>query len=131
MSLRHTLLTLTFGIALISASTAQTLRHTEMLSRPTDKAITLQIAFTDTCEAYIQYGTSPGNYTAQTKWQGMRKDNPTEMIIGNLQPSTQYYYRLIYRSLGSTTETARPEYTFHTARPAGEDRKSTRLNSSH
>ena len=54
MSLRHTLLTLTFGIALISASTAQTLRHTEMLSRPTDKAITLQIAFTDTCEAYIQ-----------------------------------------------------------------------------
>ena len=50
----------------------------------------------------------------------MRKDNPTEMVIGNLQPSTQYYYRLIYRSLGSTTETARPEYTFHTARPAGE-----------
>ena len=99
---------------------AQTLRHTEMLSRPTDKEITLQIAFTDTCEAYIKYGTTSGNYSAQTKWQGMRKDNPTEMVIGNLQPNTQYFYRLVYRSLGSTTEISRPEYSFHTARPAGQ-----------
>lgn len=99
---------------------AQTLRHTEMLSRPTDKEITLQIAFTDTCEAYIKYGTTSGNYSAQTKWQGMRKDNPTEMVIGNLQPNTQYFYRLVYRSIGSTTETSRPEYSFHTARTAGQ-----------
>ena len=67
MQLRKHLFSFAITGFLLSASNAQTLRHTEMLSRPTDKEITLQIAFTDTCEAYIKYGTSSGNYTAQTK----------------------------------------------------------------
>jgi len=99
---------------------AQKLVHTELLGRPTDKEITLQIAFSDSAEACVRYGTSTGNLTQQTSWQLMRVGDPTEIIINNLTPNKQYFYRLVYRKPKSTNETQRPEYTFHTQRPTNE-----------
>jgi hypothetical protein len=99
---------------------AQKLAHTELLGRPTDKEITLQIAFSDSAEACVRYGTSSGNLTQQTSWQLMRVGDPSEIVINNLSPNKQYFYRLVYRKPKSTNETQRPEYTFHTQRPANE-----------
>ena len=99
---------------------AQKLAHTELLGRPTDKEITLQIAFSDSAEACVRYGISSGNLTQQTSWQLMRVGDPSEIVINNLSPNKQYFYRLVYRKPKSTNETQRPEYTFHTQRPANE-----------
>lgn len=101
-------------------ASSQNLVHTELLGRPKDKEITLQVAFSDTAEACVRYGTASGNLTGQTAWQPMRTGSPTEIIINNLVANKQYYYRLVYRKPNTTVETQRPEYTFHTQRPSNE-----------
>ncbi|MFM6951619.1 MAG: metallophosphoesterase [Bacteroidota bacterium] len=100
--------------------TAQQITHTELLGRPTDKEITLQVAFADSAEACVNYGTTAGNLTQQTPWQTMRIGDPTEITIGNLTANKQYYYQLLYRKPNTTAVTKRPEYSFHTQRPANQ-----------
>jgi hypothetical protein len=116
------LLTLGFyvGFLATTAIQAQKLVHTELLGRPTDKEITLQISFSDSAEACVRYGTAAGNLTQQTNWQLMRVGDPSEIIVNNLTPNKQYFYRLVYRKPNTTVETQRPEYTFHTQRPSNE-----------
>ena len=120
--MKKSLLTLGFclGFHYSSVLQAQKLVHTELLGRPTDKEITLQISFSDSAEACVRYGTSSGNLTQQTSWQLMRVGDPTEIIVNNLTPNKQYFYRLVYRKPNTTIETQRPEYTFHTQRPSNE-----------
>ena len=120
--MKKSLLTLGFCLGFYYSSDlqAQKLVHTELLGRPTDKEITLQISFSDSAEACVRYGTSSGNLTQQTNWQLMRIGDPTEIIVNNLTPNKQYFYRLVYRKPNTTIETQRPEYTFHTQRPTNE-----------
>lgn len=108
-------------ICLLLASTlhAQTLRHAELLGRPTDRSITIQAIFSDAADVCIQYGTTSGNYTNQTAWQTFAADEPAEIVLANLQPNTRYFYRMCHRIPNATTITNRPEYKFQTQRPAG------------
>ena len=99
---------------------AQQLLNSELLGRPTDNSVTVQLQFADSIEVRVQYGTSTGNYTQQTPWVIFRDSLPAEIVINNLQPNTQYYYRVRYRIPGDTTINNRPEYKFHTQRPVGE-----------
>ena len=46
------------GFLTTTAIQAQKLVHTELLGRPTDKEITLQISFSDSAEACVRYGTA-------------------------------------------------------------------------
>ena len=103
----------------INISYAQVLRHKEILGRPTDNSITVQVFFDDPAEVCIQYGTTSGNYTDQTAWQTFTAEQPSEVIITGLGQDTKYFYRICYRRPGTTPYTARPEYSFHTARPKG------------
>jgi predicted phosphodiesterase len=97
---------------------AQTLRRTEILGRPTDNSITLQLIFSDSAEVRVSYGTTPGTYTSQTAWLSFAGEEPAEIVLTGLQPDTRYYYRVRHRIPGDTIATSRPEYTFHTQRPA-------------
>lgn len=110
-----------FGAFLIlnMASYAQTLQHSELLGRPTDSSITLQLIFSDSAEVRAQYGTSSGVYSNQTSWQMFPGNVPAEIIISGLLPNTKYYYRVRYRIPGDTAITTRPEFTFHTRRTPG------------
>lgn len=99
---------------------AQQLLNSELLGRPTDNSVTVQLQFADSVEVRVQYGTTTGNYTQQTPWVIFRDSIPAEIAITNLQPNTQYFYRVRYRIPGDTTITNRPEYKFHTQRPVGE-----------
>lgn len=102
-----------------SNAMTQNYEHAELLGRPTDHSITVQLFFNKTIEACVQYGTSSGNYTDQTSWQLFNNGDPTEIIILGLNPNTKYFYRVCYRDPGSMVVQTRAEYFFHTQRPEG------------
>lgn len=107
-------------ISFVSTAThAQVLRHAELLGRPSDHSITLQVAFNDPAEICVQYGLVPGNYPNQTPWQPCPPSEPANVLITGLQSNTRYFYRMCYRQPGAPTTTFRPEYQFHTQRGPG------------
>jgi hypothetical protein len=118
MKLRYILIiaALITGLAPIQS---QTLRHAELLGRPTDHSITIQAFFNDPAEVCIQYGATQGVFPNQTPWQTFAAGDPAEITVTGLDPNTAYFYRMCYRQPGSTTVTNRPEHGFHTQRAPG------------
>ena len=98
---------------------AQTIKHTELLGRPTDNSICVKMFFADTVDVYAEYGTSTGVYTSQTSTQTFVADSPVVIIISSLQADTKYFYRINYRKNGAANFIARPEFSFHTQRSTG------------
>ncbi len=98
---------------------AQSMQHSELLGRPSDNSISLQLIFNDTAEVRVQFGTSSGNYSRQTNWQTFLPNTSSEVVITNLLPDTKYFYRTNIRKAGSTSFIQRPEYTFQTQRTTG------------
>ena len=84
-----------------------------ILCRPTSNSITASVlAYGDT-EGFIAYGTQRGSNFHQTPPRQFKKGEPTEIVLGSLQPGTRYFYQL----RGGGTNVA--EGTFHTQRPPG------------
>ncbi len=104
---------------LLTQLKAQTLQHTELLGRPTDSSITVQLIFSDSSEVRVQYGTVSGVYPFQTPWQIFADNITAEILINGLQPNTKYFYRVNYRLPGTSSTTNRPEFSFHTQRAPG------------
>ena len=96
---------------------AQQLWRSEILGRPTNSGITVQILFADSAQIRVQYGTSSGTYTNQTNWQTFADSATAEIVLTGLQPNTQYFYKVNYRQPGATSFNSRPEHSFHTQRP--------------
>ena len=89
----------------------------ELLGRPTDHSIMLNVVANTGIEAYVEYGTDSGVYRNRTVTATANADEPLKFLIDNLAPDTRYYYRLRYRRNRSTSDfEIRPEYTFHTQR---------------
>jgi hypothetical protein len=99
---------------------ALTFTGSELLGRPTDSAIVVNILADEALEMYLEYGTTSGSLTQQTTAVFSTANVPSELEITGLQPDTRYYYRLLYRELSSSTFVPRPERTFHTQRASGE-----------
>ena len=93
--------------------------HTELLGRPTDHSITVQVFFDSPVEACIQYGTVSGIYPNQTTWLSFAAGDPVELLVDGLAADTKYYYRLCFRPPGAILFTTRPTYSFHTQRSEG------------
>ena len=91
----------------------------ELLGRPTDTAVTVNAAALRHLEAYFEYGTNPGIYDGRTASVQLPAGEPANVLIEGLEPNTRYYYRMRYREPGTEGYAARPERTFHTARPPG------------
>jgi phosphodiesterase/alkaline phosphatase D-like protein len=85
----------------------------EILGRPTDSSITINVVPAVNMEIYYEYGIVTGVYTAQTAIQTASTGIPVETIIPDLQPDTRYFYRLRYNSA------AGPEHSFITQRLPG------------
>ena len=98
---------------------AQAVLHAELLGRPTDQGITIQLFFGDSAEARVQYGTTSGAYTDATPWSTFDPDEPAVFTLEGLAPDTRYYYRVRHRVPGATTATDRQEHSFHTQRAPG------------
>jgi hypothetical protein len=109
-------------VVILSASNVQgqvIFTGTELLARPTDHSITLNVVSSSALDAYIEYGTSSGVYSFSTSTVTQAANEPIVIVIDGLSANTKYYYRLRYRISGGGAFSARAEHTFCTQRPAG------------
>jgi hypothetical protein len=97
----------------------QSFTGTELLARPTDHSITLNVVSSSALDAYVEYGTTSGSYSNATSIVTQAANAPVVIVMDGLSANTKYYYRLRYRASGSGSFLARPEHSFHTQRPAG------------
>ncbi|MFN5247125.1 MAG: metallophosphoesterase [Ignavibacteria bacterium] len=95
-----------------------------ILGRPTDTSITASVLMDKSMEWYAEYGTSQGIYAFTSKTVQSDAGIPFELDLNGLQPNTRYYYRIQYKSNGSSFSVT-PEYTFHTQRAKGSTFKFT------
>jgi hypothetical protein len=91
----------------------------ELLGRPTNDSVTLNVIASTAIEAYVEYGLSPGIYVGATGVASAAANAPLVMVIGGLASDTRYFYRLQYRTVGTSDWTARDEHSFQTQRQPG------------
>ncbi len=105
---------------------------TELLGRPTNHSVTVNVIANTALEVYFEYGQTAGTYTMQTATQTFAANTPIEMILDGLSANTKYYYRMKYRTSGTSDEfTARDEHSFRTQRPPGDSFVFTIISDSH
>lgn len=96
---------------------------TEILGRPSNTSITVNVVPAITMEIFYEYGTSPNIYTRQTTTQTASSGIPLETLIDGLQPNVRYYYRIRYSkavvSRSAIDPVAGSEHTFITQRAPG------------
>ena len=109
-----TLLALTIISIGLSAQT-----FTEILGRPTNNSITINVLFSAQVDVYFEYGTVKGNYPNSTAVVTSALNEPVVAVMTGLLPETRYYYRTRYRSTGTGTFLASSEHTFITQRKPG------------
>ncbi len=112
-------LKIVFFICAANFANSQTILHKELLGKPTDNSITIQMIFAQAVDIRVEYGTNQGVYSNQTNWQTFADSIPAEITINGLTADTKYYYRINYKSSGSNTIIIRPEYHFQTQRLPG------------
>lgn len=105
----------------VQAATSITFTAEELLGKPTDTSITINIVPNSTIEYHYQYGTSPGSYTSQTPNVTAIANQPHEVTITGLSPNTHYYYRMRYHAPGDAMDdwVVRSEHSFWTQRARG------------
>jgi hypothetical protein len=91
----------------------------ELLGRPTNNSITINLCTDKDLDVYIQYGTQKTAYTNQTSVGSFPANIPFNIVLNNLQAGTTYFYRVQYRITGTTNYTARLERSFRTAKMKG------------
>lgn len=92
---------------------------TQVLGRPTDHSIVVNVLAPNDLEAYVEYGTNSKKYGAKTVVSKAKSKTPFEISIDKLKPNSRYYYRLRYRVPGNGSYAAATEYSFQTQRPPG------------
>jgi hypothetical protein len=118
-------------LASVKAATTITFTAEELLVRPTDTSITINIVPASTIEYHYQYGTSPGSYTWQTPNATATGGQPHNVVISSLAANTHYYYRMRYHLPGETDWVVRAEHSFWTQRAKGSTFTFTIIADSH
>ena len=98
-------------------SEAQTFN--EILGRPTDKSVTISALFSQIVEVKYEFGAFPTNFSESTALDTSLAETPVVVDLGPLQPDKRYYYRTVYRPIGSANFKFGPVRTFHTQRLPG------------
>jgi hypothetical protein len=83
---------------------------TEILGRPTNTSVTVNVVPAVAMTIYYEVGTASGAYTSQTALQAAAANVPLETLIDGLQANMRYYYRI------NANGTAGAEHTFMTQR---------------
>jgi len=105
----------------------------ELLGKPTDDSITVNIVPDSTIEYHYQYGVSSGTYTGQTSNTTATGGQPHEIVISGLAANTKYYYRMRYHAPGDGGDdwVVRDEHSFWTQRAPGSPFTFTVTSDSH
>ncbi|MGA8075252.1 MAG: malectin domain-containing carbohydrate-binding protein [Candidatus Acidiferrales bacterium] len=98
----------------------------ELLGRPTDTSVTINVVASAAIDAYFEYGTQTGGpYTQTSPAAGAggpvstAANAPLVVVLSGLTANTHYFYKMIYRQTGTTSWTTRAEHSFWTQRPPG------------
>lgn len=90
-----------------------------VLGRPTRNSVMVSVMFYDSAEGTVFYGTQSSHYAAHTPTQQFTAGEPVAVVVGGLQPDTQYYYQLRYRRSTTAAVESAAEGSFHTQRSPG------------
>jgi hypothetical protein len=112
------------------ASGEVTFAATELLGRPTDTSITVNVVPSANGQVYFKYGTATGVYTSQTSTAALISGTPTEVVIQGLTPNTRYYYRMVSSENGIDWVDG-DEHSFQTQRSPGSTFTFTITSDSH
>jgi phosphodiesterase/alkaline phosphatase D-like protein len=93
----------------------------ELLGRPTDNSISLELIPAQDLELYVEYGKSSGNYSKKTEILQASADSTAEIELNKLKKNTRYYYRIRYRKQGDSEWLQGQEGSFHTQRKKKEE----------
>ena len=114
----------------VQASSGVTFTATELLGRPTDTSVTVNVVPSSSGYIYFQYGTTTGVYTGQTSTATLTSSTPYEVVISGLEANTQYFYRMRTSSDGNNWIDG-TEHSFQTQRASGSTFKFTITADSH
>jgi hypothetical protein len=90
---------------------------TELLTRPTDRSVTISLIPSENLAISIEYGTASGSYFWKTSNVKGAAGLPVTTTITGLEPDTLYYYRTCI--IASSSSVCGPEHTIHTQRSSG------------
>ena len=94
----------------------------ELLGKPTNNSITINVVPASNIQYIYKYGTTSGSLTQQTTPVSATAGQPSEVTITGLTANTKYYYQMVYDGDGSVTDgdfETKTEHSFQTARAAG------------
>ena len=115
-------------------ATTVTFTAGELLGKPTNNSITINVVPAASIQYYYKYGTTSGDLTQQTSPVDATGGQPSEVTITGLTADTKYYYQMIYDGDGSVTDgdfETRTEHSFWTQRAPGSTFKFTIISDSH
>ncbi len=117
----------------VKAATPITFTAEELLGRPEDDSITINIVPASDIVYHYQYGLTPGANTWSTGNVTAATGQPSEITITGLTPNTQYHYRMQYHAPtdGMDDWVNRTEHSFWTQRTPGSDFIFTVTSDSH
>jgi phosphodiesterase/alkaline phosphatase D-like protein len=90
-----------------------------ILGRPTDRSVTVNVVPARDLEVYFEYGAAPGVYTGRTPPETHSGGQPFEVTLDGLPPNAHTYYRMRYRQPGAADFAADEERSFTTQRAPG------------
>ncbi len=92
---------------------------TIILGRPTDNSVTISIAFDQNVEYLFEYGIQSGIYTNTSAVFTNVANTPDEKDLTGLIANTKYFYRVKYKTVGTSNYIISNEYAFITQRSKG------------
>ncbi len=110
-------ITTLIGIPTVTAEAA-TINFTgkELLGRPTNSSISINVVPDSNITLYYQYGMTSGGPYVNTSQVTATGGQPKVVTISGLTADTKYYYRMLYSTDSGATWNTRTEYSFHTQR---------------
>ena len=107
----------------------------ELMGRPTDHSVTINVVPDAAIDAYFEYGTHAGGpYDHRTPQSGALSTSanlPLVAVLAPLEPNTRYHYRMVYRPSGASSWIPREEHSFQTQRARGSTFTFTITSDSH
>ena len=116
------ILAMAASLCFIPKLNAQSFTGPELLCRPTDHSVSVNVVANTALDVYFKYDTESNGggdgYDYQTATVSSVANEPINVVIDGLQANTCYYYRMVYKTSGGSW-TERDEHSFHTQRPSG------------
>ncbi|MEI8244300.1 MAG: metallophosphoesterase [Lentisphaerota bacterium] len=90
-----------------------------VLGCPTDTSVVLNVLSEENSDGFCEYGIASANYIRKTETVEFTAGKPVDIVLNQLPPDKQCFYRLRYRKHGGNTFAEGTEHSFHTQRSPG------------